>query len=64
MWHFKNEETGYEVHGNRQEIVDGLNIHTLDFVDGDEEYEEWVDVSRESHWKRIVEEYNLTGDDD
>ena len=59
MWHFKDKN--FEVHGTRQEIVKALNINTVYFEDRDEE--ELVDVSRPSHWERIVEEYHLTGED-
>lgn len=59
MWHFFNNE--FEVHGTRQEIVKALNINTVYFEDRDEE--ELVDVSRPSHWARIVSEYHLVGED-
>lgn len=61
MWHFKDEKEGIEIVGTRADIVKALNIHTVYFEDRDEE--ELVDVSRPSHWKRIVEEYHLTGED-
>ena len=61
MWHYKNIEEGIEINGTREDIVKALNIHTVYFEDRDEE--ELVDVSRPSHWARIVEEYHLTGDD-
>lgn len=61
MWKYTNKEEGIEIIGTRQTIVDELNIHTVYFEDRDEE--ELVDVSRPSHWNRIVEEYQLTGDD-
>lgn len=60
MWHFKDGD--FEVHGTRQEIVKALNIQTVYFEDRDEE--ELVDVSRPSHWAKIVEEYELTYSDD
>ena len=61
MWHYKNEEEGIELIGSRREIVEQLNIHTVYFEDRDEE--ELVDISRPSHWQRIVSDYNLWGDD-
>lgn len=57
MWKYTNKEEGIEIVGSRQTIVDELNIHTVYFEDRDEE--ELVDVSRPSHWNRIVEEYQL-----
>ena len=61
MWHFIDKKNGIEITGTRAEIVKALNIQTVYFEDRDEE--ELVDVSRPSHWKRIVEEYGLTGED-
>lgn len=62
MWHFIDKENGIEITGTRAEIVKALNIQTIYFEDRD--LEEFVDVSRPSHWAKIIEEYNLTGDDD
>ena len=62
MWHFKDEKEGIEIVGTRADIVKALNIHTVYFEERDEE--ELVDVSRPSHWARIVREYNLVGNDD
>ena len=61
MWHFIDKENGIEITGTRAEIVKALNIQTVYFEDRDEE--ELVDVSRPSHWARIVREYHLTGGD-
>lgn len=62
MWHFINNENGIEITGTRADIVKALNIQTVYFEDRDEE--ELVDVSRPSHWAKIVEEYELTYSDD
>lgn len=62
MWHFINNENGIEITGTKADIVKALNIHTVYFEDRDEE--ELVDVSRPSHWKRIVEDYHLTETED
>lgn len=62
MWHYKNEEEGIEVIGSRQEIKEHLNIFTVYFEDREEE--ELFDPYQPSHWAKIVEQYNLTGDDD
>lgn len=61
MWHFKDEKEGIEIVGTRADIVKALNIHTVYFEERDEE--ELVDVSRPSHWKRICEEYGISGED-
>ena len=61
MWHFIDKKNGIEITGTREEIVKALNINTVYFEDRDEE--ELVDISRPSHWKRIIEEYHLTGND-
>lgn len=61
MWHFINNENGIEITGTRADIVKALNIQTVYFEDRDEE--ELVDVSRPSHWKKICEEYGITGED-
>lgn len=62
MWHFIDKENGIEITGTREEIVKALNIQTVYFEDREEE--ELVDVSRPSHWAKIVEEYELTYSDD
>lgn len=62
MWKFEDKKEGIEIVGTRADIVKALNIHTVYFEDRDEE--ELVDVSRPSHWKRIVEDYHLTETED
>lgn len=62
MWKFEDEKEGIVITGTRAQIVKALNIQTVYFEDRDEE--ELVDVSRPSHWKRIVEDYHLTKTDD
>lgn len=61
MWRFEDKKEGIEIVGTRADIVKALNIHTVYFEDRDEE--ELVDVSRPSHWARIVSEYHLVGED-
>ena len=62
MWHYIDKDSGFEVKGTRQEIVEKLNIHTVYFEDRDEE--ELVDITRPSHWNKIVREYHLTETED
>ena len=62
MWKFEDKENGIEITGTREEICKALNIHIVYFEERDEE--ELVDVSRPSHWKRIVEDYHLTETED
>lgn len=62
MWHFSNGE--FEVHGDRQHIKEQLNIFVVGFEEGDEYYEEIANIWDDRHWRRIVEDYHLTGSDD
>ena len=61
MWHFKNND--FEVHGTRQQLKEQLNIFMVGFGEGDDYYEEIADIYDEHHWKRICEEYGITGED-
>ena len=62
MWHFINND--FEVHGTRQDIKEQLNIFMVGFEDENGEYyEEIADIWDDRHWRRIVEEYHLTGED-
>lgn len=64
MWHFKDEKEGIEIVGTRQDIKEQLNIFMVGFEDENGEYyEEIADVWDDRHWRRIVEEYNLVGED-
>lgn len=58
MWKFKYDD-GTELIGDRRKIKEELNIFMVWLGDREEEF----DYHRESHWKRIVEEYGLTGND-
>lgn len=60
MWHYKSPDGQFEVHGHRRDIQEQLNIFTV-YINGEEEE---FDRHRESHWKQVVENYNLTGDDE
>ena len=62
MWHFKDGD--FEVHGDRQHIKEQLNIFVVGFEEGDEYYEEIANIWDDRHWRRIVEDYHLTGSDD
>ena len=64
MWHFFDKENNTEIVGTRQQLKEQLNIFIVGFGDGDDYYEEIADVWDDRHWRRIVEEYNLVGNDD
>lgn len=65
MWHFKSKDGEFEVHGTRQDIKEQLNIFMVGFEDENGEYyEEIADVWDDRHWRRIVEDYNLTETED
>lgn len=61
MWKFEDKKEGIEIVGTRADIVKELNIHMV-FNEQTQE-EELVDISRPSHWARIVSEYHLVGED-
>lgn len=64
MWHFFDKKEGIEIVGTRQDIKEQLNIFMVGFEDENGEYyEEIADVWDDRHWRRIVEEYNLVGED-
>lgn len=63
MWHFFDKENNTEIVGTRQELKEQLNIFMVGFGEGDDYYEEIADVWDNKHWRRIVEEYHLTGED-
>ena len=63
MWHFFDKENNTEIVGTRQELKEQLNIFMVGFGEGDDYYEEIADVWDNIHWRRIIEEYHLTGED-